>query len=122
MRRVLLDSAVMTWHIPIIRRRMACASAIVFNWKQCSRPGTPCVLDVEPTAMMSLSYLQKNLIMDGFCNPRKEYVRDVNATGFTSACQSLHFEKSFRHAHINSFPGNEMSTQPSNDLPYWLHQ
>lgn len=40
---------------PIIRRRMACASDMVFSWKQCSNPDTPCVLETEPTAMISLS-------------------------------------------------------------------
>lgn len=43
--------------LPRTRRRMARASATVLSWKQCSRPGTPCVLDTEPTAITSLSYL-----------------------------------------------------------------
>lgn len=42
-------------YLPRIRRRMACASAIVLSWKQFSRPGTPWVLDTEPTAIISLS-------------------------------------------------------------------
>ena len=48
-------------HAPIMRFRIACASLMVFSWKQCSSPGTPCVLDVEPTAMTSLSYGSSNL-------------------------------------------------------------
>jgi hypothetical protein len=36
---------------------MARASAIVLSWKQFSRPGTPWVLDTDPTAITSLSYL-----------------------------------------------------------------
>jgi hypothetical protein len=44
---------------PRMRRRMACASATVLRWKQCSSPGTPCVLDTEPTAITSLSYLDR---------------------------------------------------------------
>jgi hypothetical protein len=43
--------------IPIMRRRIACASPIVFNCRQLSRPGTPWVLEEEPTAMTILSYL-----------------------------------------------------------------
>ena len=42
-------------YTPMIRFRMDCASLMVFSWKQCSNPGTPCVLDVDPTAMTSLS-------------------------------------------------------------------
>jgi len=47
------------WHkvIPIIRRRIDWASLIVFNCRQFSKPGTPWVLEEEPTAMTSLSYL-----------------------------------------------------------------
>ena len=43
-----------------MRFRMDCASLMVFSWKQCSSPGTPCVLDVDPTAMTSLSYLSQD--------------------------------------------------------------
>ena len=40
-----------------MRRRMDCASPIVFNCRQFSKPGTPWVLEEEPTAMTILSYL-----------------------------------------------------------------
>ena len=43
--------------IPIMRRRIDCASPIVFNCRQFSKPGTPWVLEEEPTAMTILSYL-----------------------------------------------------------------
>ena len=43
--------------IPIMRRRIDCASPIVFNCRQFSKPGTPWVLEEEPTATMILSYL-----------------------------------------------------------------
>lgn len=45
---------------PSIRCRIFRASRTVLSWKQCSRPGTPCVLLVEPTAMTSLSYLRRH--------------------------------------------------------------
>ena len=41
----------------MMRRRIDCASLIVFNCKQFSKPGTPWVLEEEPTAMIILSYL-----------------------------------------------------------------
>lgn len=41
----------------MIRRRIPCASEMVLSWKQFSSPGTPCVFEVEPTAMTNLSYL-----------------------------------------------------------------
>lgn len=41
--------------LPRILRRMACASLMRFSWKAFSRPLTPCVFDLEPTATTSLS-------------------------------------------------------------------
>lgn len=41
---------------PMILLLIACASGIVFNWKQCSNPGTPWVLELDPQAITNLSY------------------------------------------------------------------
>ena len=71
---------------------MARASAIVLSWKQLSRPGTPWVLDTEPTAITSLSYLEKAIEFDETLEIKLATARYIDIPGFSADGGGLNFK------------------------------
>ena len=71
---------------------MACASAIVLSWKQFSRPGTPWVLDTEPTAITSLSYLDRAYKLYETLKMTPENARYIDIARFSADRGCLNFQ------------------------------
>ena len=76
--------------LPDILLRIACASATVLSWKVCWRPGTPWVVDVDPTAMINLSYL-RHLVQKYVVAGNLYCLRDIDIMPFTIRPRSLDF-------------------------------
>ncbi len=101
----------------MMRFLMACASLTVFSWKQCSSPGTPCVLDVEPTAMISLSYLRRAVSDIRRHRDVIGHVRDVHVLILEAVGRNgLHLEETFRHDEIDSTCIDEVTAETCGDL------
>lgn len=101
-----------------MRFRIFCASVIVFSWKQCSRPGTPCVLEVEPTAMTSLSYLgQAQDVSAQRHEARGDDARNVHVLALaTSGSDGLDLEQTLGHDKVYGARIDEMAAETCRDL------
>jgi hypothetical protein len=99
--------------------------ARTLSWKQCSRPGTPCVLVDEPTAMINLSsippgqHVHDDQLDPAACNTGTTTRLTRHITPHLSAIivlEDLDLEQPFAHVHIHGPTGHVMSTNTGDDL------
>lgn len=105
----------------ITLRLIPWASGTVLSWKQCSRPGTPWSLLVEPTAITSLS--SKCVSCESL------HLRAVQFTWHVTPCgplslimRHLHLQQPLAHIDIHRRSEQEVTPHPGHDLPEWLDQ